>query len=47
MFEEITKRPINKIVVAIAVEADGTQVFIEDKNNYLSSLHSFIEDYWK
>jgi len=47
MFEEITGRPINKIVVAIAVESDGTQVFIEDKRNYLEPLQTYIEGYWK
>ena len=47
MFEERTGRPINQIVVAIAVEGEGTQVFIENKTNYLSPLQSYIEGYWK
>lgn len=46
MFEEITGKPINKIVVAIAVESDGTQVFIEDKNNYLANLQEYIDKYY-
>lgn len=45
MFEEITGKPINKIVVAIAVESEGTQVFIEDKNNYRASLQEYVDKY--
>lgn len=45
MFEEITGKPIKKIVVAIAVEGDGTQVFIEDKNNYRASLQEYVDKY--
>jgi genome maintenance exonuclease 1 len=45
MFEEITGKPISKIVIAIAVEADGTQVFIERKEDYLAKLQEYVDKY--
>ena len=45
MFEERTGRPINQIVIAIAVESDGTQLFIEDKANYKADLQVFLDKY--
>jgi genome maintenance exonuclease 1 len=47
MFEEITSIEINQIVVAIAVEDDPPQIFIEDKSKYLPELHNYIGKYWK
>ena len=48
MFEEITNKPINQVVVAIAVE-DGTyQIFVREKTqHYVDSLHDYIGKYWK
>jgi genome maintenance exonuclease 1 len=46
MFEEITGIEINQIVVAIAVEDDPPQIFIEEKSKYLPELHNYIGKYW-
>jgi genome maintenance exonuclease 1 len=45
MFEEITGRPINQIVVAIAVEGDNPQFFVRDKHLYVSQLKQYISNY--
>lgn len=47
MFEEITKRPINKIVITIAVENGSSQVFTEEKTKYLVPLNQYLERYHK
>ena len=47
MFEEITGKEINQIVVAISVEDDAPQIFIEDKSKYLPELNNYIGKYWK
>ena len=48
MFEELVRRPINRLVVAIAV-ADGTnQIFIRERTEYyIESLDLYISKYWK
>ena len=46
MFGEITNRPINKIVVAIATEEEVAQIFVKDKKEYLPELNQFIDKYW-
>jgi len=45
MFEERTGKPINQIVIAIAVENEGTQLFVETKENYLTNLQKYIDNY--
>jgi ATP-dependent exoDNAse (exonuclease V) beta subunit len=45
MFEERTGRPINQIVIAIAVENEGTQLFVETKEKYLANLQKYIDNY--
>jgi len=40
MFEELTKTPINQIVILIAVDNDEPQIFIEKRDNY---IHQFIK----
>lgn len=40
MYEELTRQPINQIVIIIAVDNDEPQVFIERRDNY---IHKFIE----
>lgn len=46
MFEERTGKPINQIVVAIAVEEENLPlIFIEEKTKYLTPLNQFIERY--
>jgi genome maintenance exonuclease 1 len=46
MFEEITGKTINKIVVAIATEDEVPQIFIKDKSNYINGLNTYIQNYW-
>lgn len=46
MFEEITGLPVNQIVVAIAVEGDSPQIFVEDKNDYLPHLHTYLNKFY-
>ena len=45
MFEEITGRSINQIVIAIAVENGTNLLFIEEKTKYLLPLNQYIERY--
>lgn len=46
MFEEITARPINQIVVLIASEEGKPQVFVKEKQPYVSKLKHLIERYY-
>lgn len=46
MFEERTGRPINQIVVAIAVSSGDTQIFVKQKEDYLRGLNFFIDEYY-
>lgn len=46
MFEELTGKPIEKIVVAIAVEDGQPQVFIKNKKPYLPALKQQISNYY-
>lgn len=46
MFEEITARPINQIVVLIANEEGTPQVFVREKQSYVSKLKHLIESYY-
>lgn len=45
MFEERTGKAIDKIVIAIAVEGEGTQLFVERKENYLAKLQEYLDKY--
>lgn len=45
MFGERTGIEINQIVVAIAVENEQPQVFIEDKKQYLVELNKYLDRY--
>ena len=45
MFEELTGRPIDKIVVAIAVQSELPQIFVESKEKYLVNLQNYIDKY--
>lgn len=45
MFGERTGIEINQIVIAIAVEDENPQVFIEDKKDYLVELNKYIDRY--
>ena len=46
MFEEITGRPINQLVVAITVAEGFNQIFVREKDKYLIPLNDYIERYW-
>lgn len=44
MFEDLTDRPIDQLVVAIAVEeGDAPQIFVREKHKYLPELMKYIE----
>jgi genome maintenance exonuclease 1 len=45
MFEELTKIPINKIVIAIALENLGTQIFIKNANDYIQQFIDLRKTY--
>ena len=38
--------PIQRVVVAINVEHEGAQVYVEEKSNYIVKLESCINDYY-
>lgn len=42
MFEERTGKPIDKIVVAIAVENEKPQIFVRSKLDYVSELMKYV-----
>lgn len=46
MFEEITGKPINQLVVAITVAEGFNQIFVREKDKYLIPLNDYIERYW-
>ena len=46
MFEERTGTPINQIVVAIAVTNGDSQIIIKQKDEYMSGLKHFIDEYY-
>ena len=43
MFEERTGRPIDKIVVAIAVENEQPQIFVRSKLDYVTELMKYVK----
>jgi len=45
MFEELTKISINKIVIAIALENLGTQIFIKNANDYIQQFIDLRKTY--
>lgn len=45
MFEDLTKLPIEQIVVAIANDDGKPQIFVREKHKYVSDLNSMIERY--
>ncbi len=46
MFEELTDKPINQIVVLIANEEGTPQVFVKQKVNYVSKFENLIERFY-
>ena len=46
MVYERVNIPIQRVVVAINVEHEGSQVYVEDKDNYLAKLESCLNDYY-
>lgn len=47
MFEEITCKPISRIVIAIATEEQVPQIFVKSKYKYLQPLNDLINEYWR
>ena len=47
MFEEITGKPISRIVIAIATEEQVPQIFVKSKYKYLQPLNNLINEYWR
>ena len=45
MFEELTKISINKIVIALALENLGTQIFIKNANDYIQQFIDLRKTY--
>lgn len=45
MFGERTGIEVNQIVIAIAVENETPQIFIEDKKDYLAELNKYVDRY--
>ena len=45
MFEEITGKEIEQIVVAIAVEDGQPQIFVREKSKYIKQLTEFVGNY--
>jgi len=45
MFEEITGKAIETIVVAISVQSESPQLFVEEKSKYLLPLNEYNERY--
>lgn len=45
MFEEMTNIPVSQIVVAIAVEGDTPQIFVEKRDHYVEKLLDLRLDY--
>jgi len=45
MFEELTKKKVDQIVILISADDETVDVYIEDKNNYVEKLKMVVEDY--
>lgn len=45
MFGEITGKPIEQIVVAIAVADGNSQIFVRQKTDYLEDLKRYVDNY--
>jgi genome maintenance exonuclease 1 len=46
MFEEMTGKTINQIVLVFALVEGGSQVIIKQKHDYLKPLTEYIDFYW-
>jgi len=47
MFEELTGKPINQIVILVVTENGTVQEFIKDKKEYLPLLEETLEEWYK
>ena len=47
MFEERTGIPINRLVVIIGVDEEGTQVFVKKRDDYIEQFMDLRSDYKK
>jgi genome maintenance exonuclease 1 len=46
MFEEMTGKAINQIVLVFALVEGGSQVIVKQKHDYLKPLTEYIDFYW-
>ena len=46
MFEELTGKPINQIVILVVTEDGTVQEFIKDKKDYIPLLEETIEEWY-
>jgi genome maintenance exonuclease 1 len=46
MFEEMTGKTINQIVLVFALVEGGSQVIVKQKHDYLKPLNEYIDFYW-
>lgn len=46
MFEELTGKAINQIVLVFGLVEGGSQIVIKQKHNYLKPLNEYIDYYW-
>jgi hypothetical protein len=46
MFEEMTGKSINQIVLVFALVEGGSQVIVKQKHDYLKPLTEYIDFYW-
>ena len=47
MFEELTGKPINQIVILVVTENGTVQEFIKDKQEYIPLLEETIEEWYQ
>ena len=47
MFEELTGKPINQIVILVVTENGTVQEFIKDKQEYIPLLEETLEEWYK
>jgi genome maintenance exonuclease 1 len=46
MFEEMTGKVINQIVLVFALVEGGSQIIVKQKHDYLKPLNEYIDFYW-
>ena len=46
MFEELTGKEINQIVLVFGLVEGGSQIVIKQKHDYLKPLNEYVDYYW-